>query len=90
MTVYTLTVTGRDGHMDFFDREIAEDMAAHQRAKGFDVTLTPDTEPTHRCPGCAEVLWADNTDDDIPCLCGELAAPIDYCPECDAPDCMYH
>ena len=46
------------------------------------------TEPTHRCPGCTEVMWDARTDTDVLCRCGEDAAPIRYCPACDAPDCI--
>lgn len=43
--------------------------------------------PTHECPGCTAILWSDSTDTDIPCACGEAAAPIVYCPACDRPGC---
>lgn len=38
---YSLTITGRDNHIVFPDLDMAEEFADHQRAKGFEVTITP-------------------------------------------------
>lgn len=40
MSSYTLTIADRDGHMVIPDRDMAEEMAAHYRNEGFNVTLT--------------------------------------------------